>query len=448
MGLDIAVTIILLILFPFPFERKVKLFLLYMFCMIIAGRYRTKTLLVYDELKLIVLGYAGFLFTAVLTVAFRSSTALAEIGWIFLFTFLDFCSTLLITRFAHVLFYKHCVQNVLVVGAGKTAAKLDWVTKANRFSLMNIKAFVNCNDDPRYPDVCQTVIEQSAPIITPDEMRDYIQGYGIDTVLVAIPELDAAGLKQLTLELAKEVDNVKYLPLTEGIVNFASRIEDFDGILMISTTQGHMNSLSRFVKRSIDLAAGAAGCLILAPLSVFVYFYNRKCGDKGPIIFTQNRIGKNGREFKVYKFRTMVEGADQILEELMASDPKIKEEYELNKKLDHDPRITKAGQFLRKTSLDEFPQFLNVIRGDMSLIGPRPYLPREVRDMKEYYSDIVSMAPGITGMWQTHGRSSVSFDKRLELDQFYYRNWSLWLDITLLIKTIQSMLIGDKSDAK
>lgn len=141
----------------------------------------------------------------------------------------------------------------------------------------------------------------------------------------------------------------------------------------------------------------------------------------------------------------MIPNAEKVLEELMAKDPAIREEYETNKKLQHDPRITKAGKFLREKSLDEFPQFINVLKGDMSLIGPRPYLPREVADMGDHYDDIVSVAPGITGMWQTHGRSAVTFEQRLQLDEFYYRNWSLWLDLTLLVKTIQNMFYGDNA---
>lgn len=141
----------------------------------------------------------------------------------------------------------------------------------------------------------------------------------------------------------------------------------------------------------------------------------------------------------------MIPNAEKVLEELMAKDPAIREEYEKNKKLQHDPRITKAGKFLREKSLDEFPQFINVLKGDMSLIGPRPYLPREVKDMGDYYDAIVSSAPGITGMWQTHGRSAVSFEQRLQLDEFYFRNWSLWLDLTLLVKTIQNMFYGDNA---
>ncbi len=163
---------------------------------------------------------------------------------------------------------------------------------------------------------------------------------------------------------------------------------------------------------------------------------------KHGLFFTQDRIGKDGKSIKIYKYRSMVTGADKILEEMMAKDEKIREEYEKNKKLKDDPRITKVGEFLRRTSLDEFPQFINVLKGEMSFVGPRPYLPREKKDMGEYYGKIIKSKPGITGMWQTHGRSETDFEERLELDEYYYRNWSLWLDIVIIIKTIKNVIGG------
>ena len=167
-----------------------------------------------------------------------------------------------------------------------------------------------------------------------------------------------------------------------------------------------------------------------------------KNGDKGPIFFTQDRIGKDGKLFKIYKYRTMVLGADKILEKLMAEDPAIREEYTINKKLENDPRITKVGKFLREKSLDEFPQFINVIKGEMSVVGPRPYLPREKKDMGENYKYIVAMKPGLSGMWQTHGRSDVNFEERTILDNYYSHNWNVWLDLTIIYRTISIVLHG------
>ena len=129
----------------------------------------------------------------------------------------------------------------------------------------------------------------------------------------------------------------------------------------------------------------------------------------------------------------------------MEKDPKIKEEYLTNKKLVNDPRITPVGKFLRKTSLDEWPQFINVLLGEMSLIGPRPYLPREKQDMGQYYNSIIKCKPGVTGMWQANGRSDVEFNYRCKLDDYYYHNWSIWLDFTIIYKTIKGVVYGKGS---
>lgn len=189
------------------------------------------------------------------------------------------------------------------------------------------------------------------------------------------------------------------------------------------------------IKRTFDIICGLIGVLILIPISIIIkiiYICNK---DFSPIFFTQNRIGKNGKEFKFYKYRSMVANADEILFRMLKEDKEIAKEYKKNKKLKNDPRITKVGEFLRKTSLDELPQLINVLKGDMSIIGNRPYLPREKKDMGEYYDDIVKTKPGITGYWQVSGRSDLSFKKRLELEQFYSNQISLKLDIKIFFKT-------------
>lgn len=189
------------------------------------------------------------------------------------------------------------------------------------------------------------------------------------------------------------------------------------------------------IKRSFDIICGLIGVLILIPISIIIkiiYICNK---DFSPIFFTQNRIGKNGKEFKFYKYRSMVANADEVLFRMLKEDKEIAKEYKKNKKLKNDPRITKVGELLRKTSLDELPQLINVLKGDMSIIGNRPYLPREKEDMGEYYDDIVKTKPGITGYWQVSGRSDLSFKKRLELEQFYSNQISLKLDIKIFFKT-------------
>lgn len=192
----------------------------------------------------------------------------------------------------------------------------------------------------------------------------------------------------------------------------------------------------KVIKRIADIIGAIIGIIITIPLSLIVFIGNIVTKDNGNIFYTQNRIGKNGKNFKMYKFRSMVIGADEILQEYLDSNLDAKEEYRINKKLKDDPRVTKVGKFIRKTSIDEFPQFINVLKGEMSLVGPRPYLPKEIEDMGEYYQYVIKLRPGLTGLWQISGRNDVSFQQRLELDKEYLEKRSIFMDLKILIKTI------------
>lgn len=197
------------------------------------------------------------------------------------------------------------------------------------------------------------------------------------------------------------------------------------------------------LKRFTDIFVGIIGLIPLFICTVFVKIAYMFTGDFHKIIFRQERIGKNGKTIKIFKFRSMVPNAEKVLEELMASNPEIKKEYLKNKKLENDPRITKLGKIIRKLSVDELPQLLNVLVGDMSLVGPRPYLFREKKDMGKYYDYIIACKPGITGLWQVSGRSDVSFKQRLKLDKRYANERGLKFDIKILFKTF-SVVLGKK----
>lgn len=190
------------------------------------------------------------------------------------------------------------------------------------------------------------------------------------------------------------------------------------------------------VTRMLDILGGIVGCMCIIPITIAIIINNLKEKDFGSIFFIQERIGKNGKTFRMYKFRTMVKDADKKLEELLAKDDKARKEYQTYKKLKNDPRVTKFGKFLRKTSLDEFPQFFNVLKGDMTLVGPRPYLPREKGEMGEYYQYIIQQKPGITGYWQIAGRNDITFENRMDIDFKYHYNKSLTNDIKILLITV------------
>lgn len=197
------------------------------------------------------------------------------------------------------------------------------------------------------------------------------------------------------------------------------------------------------IKRIIDLFFGLIGMVLLLPITIIIKILYISSGDFNSVFYTQERIGKNGKHFKLYKYRTMVMNADELLEKILKENKEMREEYRVNKKLKHDPRITKFGHIIRKLSIDEFPQFINVFLGQMSLVGNRPYLPREKEDMGEYYEDIVKTKPGITGLWQVSGRSDVSFQRRLELEREYSKHYSLRLDLKIIFHTFSAVFKGN-----
>ena len=166
--------------------------------------------------------------------------------------------------------------------------------------------------------------------------------------------------------------------------------------------------IEKVIKRTMDYLVGIFGTILLIPVTIIIYILNRMAKDKGPVFYTQERIGKDGKIFKMFKYRSMIVGADEVLEKYLKENEEARKEYKKYKKLKNDPRITKVGNFLRKTSLDELPQVLNLFK-DMTLVGPRPYLPREKEEMGKYYDTIIEDMPGITGYWQMslNGRMAV-----------------------------------------
>ncbi len=210
---------------------------------------------------------------------------------------------------------------------------------------------------------------------------------------------------------------------------------------MVATSYTLNKSGYVHIKRLFDIIVSLTALLILSPIFLIIIIAI-KLGSKGPAIYTHERIGLNGKLFKLYKFRSMVENADQVLVQLLEENKDLALEYKINKKLKNDPRITKIGAFIRKTSIDELPQLINVLKGEMSLIGNRPYLPREKEDMGFYYEDIIKSKPGITGLWQTSGRNDITFKMRCKCEADYSKKASLKMDIKIFFKTFAVLFKG------
>ena len=212
-------------------------------------------------------------------------------------------------------------------------------------------------------------------------------------------------------------------------------------VLVLHNTNRLRLPLLRFLKRSFDVLAAGAAVLALSPIFVVIAMQVRR--DGGPAMFSQPRVGLNGKHFRCYKFRSMRIDAEDVLQHYLAANPEAAREWALYQKLKNDIRITKFGHFIRKTSMDELPQLLNVLKGDMSLVGPRPIMPGQEEFYAEDFSYYESVRPGITGPWQVSGRSKLTFKERVALEAWYARNWNLWMDIVIILKTFPTLLKKD-----
>jgi Undecaprenyl-phosphate galactose phosphotransferase WbaP len=209
-------------------------------------------------------------------------------------------------------------------------------------------------------------------------------------------------------------------------------------VLMLTARNNLARPVPRFLKRLFDILGALALLVVLAPL--FAYLVWRIWQTGGAPVFSHTRIGRYGRPFGCLKFRTMVPNADEVLKALLETDPAARAEWERDFKLKDDPRITRIGEFLRRTSLDELPQLWNVLKGEMSLVGPRPIIEDELERYGDQVGYYLETRPGITGLWQISGRNDTGYEDRVALDSWYVRNWSLWYDLVILVKTVRVVL--------
>lgn len=231
------------------------------------------------------------------------------------------------------------------------------------------------------------------------------------------------------------------IPRLNDLSTISTNVRDFGGILGFSSTHNLTKPISLLWKRCIDLLLLLISSPITIPVTVFIALIV-KITSPGPIFYGHKRIGKNGREFKCWKFRSMVIDADKQLEKILAENPEMRAEWEKDRKFTNDPRVTKIGKILRKTSIDEIPQFFNILTGEMSFIGPRPVTEPELAKYGKKSDFILSVQPGLSGMWQISGRSDTGYEERVTLDSYYIQNWSVWLDIWIIIKTVYVVLRG------
>lgn len=422
--------------FNVPDRIVYNTFFIYLILNLTKNMYSFKTILIWEELRKQLRVHTEYLIVMLINDIAFWGVKYIPVHMIIGITFTFF--NILIIKIIRRKFISILEKRLLIIGVGNTARELTKIIGENNFTMYNLRGYISANNLLGiHQEVC---IDKDKILGTYEEIEQVISDKRINEVIIAMPLADNNQMFEIINNLDGKVNKVKFVPELNGVYTFNSEIEDYDGTMLVSAQINYVRGLSRFLKRVMDIGIGIVGVLSLIPLTILVWIKTDNEERKHGLFFTQDRIGKDGKSIKIYKYRSMVTGADKILEEMMAKDEKIREEYEKNKKLKDDPRITKVGDFLRRTSLDEFPQFINVLKGEMSFVGPRPYLPREKKDMGDYYEKIIKSKPGITGMWQTHGRSETDFEERLELDEYYYRNWSLWLDIVIIIKTIKNVI--------
>jgi len=267
--------------------------------------------------------------------------------------------------------------------------------------------------------------------------------FGVDTVIFAMPHTRREHLARLVHWASFGFRHVTVVPNLDGVANSGVVARDLAGVFGVEIRYNLLDPWVLRVKRTLDLLATAVGGIFVLPLLLMLGMLVR-LESGGPVFYADKRMGRNGELFSCLKFRTMVPDAEAVLQRLLEEDPQARKEYARYHKLREDPRITRVGRFLRKTSLDELPQLWNVLRGEMSLVGPRPYLPRESEDIGVTQSDILRVYPGMTGPWQVSGRSNTTFEERVRMDAHYVRDWSVWLDLVLLARTVKCLL-SDRS---
>ncbi|ACV64812.1 exopolysaccharide biosynthesis polyprenyl glycosylphosphotransferase [Desulfofarcimen acetoxidans DSM 771] len=333
---------------------------------------------------------------------------------------------------------------VLVIGAGKTAELI--ASALSREKTMGYEIIGLLDDNPNLTGIYNAKSKKVMPVLgTFVQAEKIISQTRVQEVIVAAPGMPSKKLVELTNSLQPLVNNVMVVPDLFGLSMNGIEVEYFfeEQALLLNVKNRLKSTLNRSIKRLFDVLTGSILLLLCIPLLCMIAIAI-KIDSRGPVFFAHERMGQGSECFTCYKFRTMYLEGESLLKKHLRKNPQARQEWlKYNKIKDNDPRVTRVGAVLRRFSLDELPQLINVVFGNMSLVGPRPYLMREKKQMGNWVFDIHVAKPGITGLWQVSGRNEIEFEGRLKLDVWYVRNWSLWLDIVMLLKTLKVVLKRD-----
>lgn len=324
------------------------------------------------------------------------------------------------------------VSRLLIVGAGEIGRSIMRTTVARPELGYKIVGFVD--DDP---ERAQTDIGNYPALGTTDKLPYLMDTHDVDQVIITLPWISHQKILDIMHRCARNNIRVRIVPDLFQMTLSRVIVEQLDGIPLLGMREPSLHHWQALFKRTIDLCMASLSLTALSPLMLGVAIAI-KLDSPGPIIFKQTRLGRNQQRFTCLKFRSMHVGAESKLEELREEN----ESTEPTFKMQDDPRQTRVGRMLRRTSVDELPQLWNVLKGDMSIIGPRPPIPSEVEEYDAWHLRRLEVRPGITGLWQVSGRSDLTFDEMVLLDIYYIENWSPLLDLRILLKTIPTVILG------
>ncbi len=332
----------------------------------------------------------------------------------------------------------------ILVGQGQNAKDAIEALLSEPHLGYQLEGFVNVQNDDSHASpevsVLRTPLGFDLPVVQPHQLQVLAKQPGIQWVLALDHGQSTARehwLRQLSQWGAQEIC---VIPDMRGIPLYGTHMSYFFSheVTVLRIRNNLKRWPTRLTKRLFDTAVASLLLLLFYPLFLYLYWHIKK--DGGPAFFKQKRIGRRGQVFDCLKFRTMVMDAEERLQALLAENPELRAEWEQDHKIKNDPRITSLGAFLRRTSLDEIPQLLNVLKGEMSLVGPRPIVKAELEKYGDDVEYFLMVRPGMTGLWQVSGRSDMSYEKRVYLDTWYVKNWSLWYDLVILFKTVNVVI--------
>lgn len=330
------------------------------------------------------------------------------------------------------------LRNTIIIGSGQNAIDAYHALTSESYLGLKIKYFIASNENLRLKELNVPILSENRQSLWKSVTKKS------DQFIIALEEdeneLRDSWLRYFSTHKYRSVSvipTLRGLPLYSTDMSFIFSYE----VMLLRVNNNLAKRSSRFMKRTMDILGSLIIITLLSPVLLYLYFSVKK--DGGNAIYGHPRIGRNGKTFKCLKFRSMVVNSKEVLEELLAKDPEARAEWEKDFKLKNDPRITKIGAFIRKTSLDELPQLFNVLKGEMSLVGPRPIVKEELERYQEDVDYYLMAKPGMTGLWQVSGRNDVDYDTRVYFDSWYVKNWSLWNDIAILFKTVNVVLNRD-----